>query len=189
MRATPCTSVCATGGCEVFAVNPNAEEVEGDRCYHDLRLIPDGVDAVVIGTRSEIADPTMRECETRSSTGGCTAAPAREASRRRRPSTGARGESPSSTAAARACSVPPLTSAQGDADRLHAQRQRPEGGSNGRSPGLGTGSGAAHRPRARASRRPPSRSRKDCRPCPRRGAGGRSSRRDRGRRPCPATGT
>jgi predicted CoA-binding protein len=47
---------------EVFAVNPNAGEVEGDRCYPDLRSIPGGVDAVVIGTRPEIADDTMREC-------------------------------------------------------------------------------------------------------------------------------
>jgi predicted CoA-binding protein len=49
-------------GYEVFAVNPNAEQVEGDRCYHDLRSIPDGVDAVVISTRPEIAEETMREC-------------------------------------------------------------------------------------------------------------------------------
>jgi predicted CoA-binding protein len=49
-------------GYEVFAVNPNADEVEGDRTYHDLRAIPGGVDAVVIGTRPEIADETMREC-------------------------------------------------------------------------------------------------------------------------------
>ena len=49
-------------GYEVFAVNPNAEQVEGDRCYHDLRSIPDGVDAVVIATRPEIAEETMREC-------------------------------------------------------------------------------------------------------------------------------
>ena len=49
-------------GYEVFAVNPNAEVVEGDRCYHDLRSIPDGVDAVVIATRPEIAETTMCEC-------------------------------------------------------------------------------------------------------------------------------
>jgi len=49
-------------GYQVFAVNPNAEEVEGDSCYHDLTSIPDGVDAVVIGTRPEHADDTMREC-------------------------------------------------------------------------------------------------------------------------------
>jgi predicted CoA-binding protein len=49
-------------GYEVFAVNPNADAVEGDRAYHDLHSIPDGVDAVVIGTRPEIADETMLEC-------------------------------------------------------------------------------------------------------------------------------
>ena len=49
-------------GYYVFAVNPNAQEVEGDRCYQDLKSIPGGVDAVVIGTRPEIADDTMREC-------------------------------------------------------------------------------------------------------------------------------
>ena len=49
-------------GYEVFAVNPNADEVEGDPSYHDLRSIPDGVDAVVIATRPEIAEETMREC-------------------------------------------------------------------------------------------------------------------------------
>ena len=38
-------------GYEVFAVNPNADEVEGDPCYHDLRDIPGGVDAVVIATK------------------------------------------------------------------------------------------------------------------------------------------
>jgi predicted CoA-binding protein len=49
-------------GYEVFAVNPNADEVEGDHCYHDLGAIPGGVDAVVIATRPETADATMREC-------------------------------------------------------------------------------------------------------------------------------
>ncbi len=49
-------------GYEVFAVNPNAEQVEGDACYHDLQSIPGGVDAVMIGTRPEMAEETMREC-------------------------------------------------------------------------------------------------------------------------------
>ena len=49
-------------GYQVFAVNPNADEVEGDPAYHDLRSIPGGIDAVVIGTRAETADKTMREC-------------------------------------------------------------------------------------------------------------------------------
>jgi predicted CoA-binding protein len=50
-------------GYDVFAVNPNAEQVEGDPCYPDLRSIPDGVEAVVIGTRPERAQDTIRECE------------------------------------------------------------------------------------------------------------------------------
>jgi predicted CoA-binding protein len=49
-------------GYEVFAVNPNTREVEGDPCYRDLRSIPGGVDAVVIATRPEVAEATMREC-------------------------------------------------------------------------------------------------------------------------------
>ena len=49
-------------GYQVFAVNPNTHEVEGDRCYQDLRSIPGGVQAVVIATRPEIAEDTMHEC-------------------------------------------------------------------------------------------------------------------------------
>lgn len=49
-------------GYEVFAVNPNADEVEGDRSYDSLRSIPGGVDAVVIATRPEFAEETVREC-------------------------------------------------------------------------------------------------------------------------------
>ncbi|MEZ5095798.1 MAG: CoA-binding protein [Nocardioides sp.] len=49
-------------GYEVFAVNPNAPEVEGDRAYPSLGEIPGGVDAVVIGTRPERALDTMHEC-------------------------------------------------------------------------------------------------------------------------------
>ncbi|HEU0035359.1 MAG TPA: CoA-binding protein [Kofleriaceae bacterium] len=49
-------------GYAVYAVNPNAESVEGDRAYPDLRSIPGGVDAVVIATRPAHAIETMREC-------------------------------------------------------------------------------------------------------------------------------
>ena len=49
-------------GYEAFAVNPNAEEVEGDTSYPDLASIPGGVEAVVIATRPELAGQTMREC-------------------------------------------------------------------------------------------------------------------------------
>ncbi len=47
---------------QVFAVNPNADEVEGDPSYHDLKSIPGGVDAVVIGTHPDAAESVVREC-------------------------------------------------------------------------------------------------------------------------------
>jgi predicted CoA-binding protein len=49
-------------GYDVFAVNPNAETVEGVRAYPDLRSIPGGVDGVVIGTAPERAESIVREC-------------------------------------------------------------------------------------------------------------------------------
>jgi predicted CoA-binding protein len=49
-------------GYEVFPVTPNADQVEGDTCFHDLKSIPGGVDAVVIGTAPDKAEGTMRQC-------------------------------------------------------------------------------------------------------------------------------
>jgi uncharacterized protein len=49
-------------GYQVFAVNPNTTQVEGDPSYPDLASIPGGVQAVVIATRPEFAEQTMREC-------------------------------------------------------------------------------------------------------------------------------
>lgn len=48
-------------GYQVFAVNPNAETVEGDACYPDLRSIPGGVETVVIATAPQHAMATMQE--------------------------------------------------------------------------------------------------------------------------------
>jgi predicted CoA-binding protein len=49
-------------GYQAFAVNPRADTVEGDRCYHDLRSIPGGVEAVVIATPPEASESVAREC-------------------------------------------------------------------------------------------------------------------------------
>jgi predicted CoA-binding protein len=49
-------------GYAVFAVNPNADTVEGDPSYPNLRSIPGGVEAVVIGTRPEHAMTTVQDC-------------------------------------------------------------------------------------------------------------------------------
>ena len=50
-------------GYEVFAVNPNADQVEGVHSYHDLKSIPGGVEAVVIATAPQNAEGTMRACD------------------------------------------------------------------------------------------------------------------------------
>ena len=49
-------------GYDVFAVNPNADSIDGAPSYPNLTSIPGGVDAVVIGTRPDRAQATMREC-------------------------------------------------------------------------------------------------------------------------------
>lgn len=49
-------------GRQVFAVNPNADTVEGDKCYHSVKDIPGGVDGVVIVTRPEITEKVVHDC-------------------------------------------------------------------------------------------------------------------------------
>jgi predicted CoA-binding protein len=51
-----------SAGYEVSPVNPNADEVEGDRCYPDLKSIPGGVEAVVVGTAPDVSAGVVREC-------------------------------------------------------------------------------------------------------------------------------
>lgn len=52
-------------GYEVFAVNPSADEVEGDRCYHDLATIPGAIDAAVVATPPAVSESVSRECAER----------------------------------------------------------------------------------------------------------------------------
>src|SRR4026207_1048380 len=49
-------------GHDMFAVNPNMQNYEGDRCYPNLQSIPGGVDGVVIITRPEITEQIVRDC-------------------------------------------------------------------------------------------------------------------------------
>lgn len=49
-------------GHTVFAVNPNAAEVEGDRCYPDVRSLPERVDGVVVVTTPEVSEGVVRAC-------------------------------------------------------------------------------------------------------------------------------
>ncbi len=49
-------------GYQVFAVNPNADYVEGDVSYHSIAEIPGGVDGVVVGTSPAHARAVAQEC-------------------------------------------------------------------------------------------------------------------------------
>jgi len=49
-------------GHEVFAVNPNASQVEGVPSYSDLRSIGQAVGAVVVATHPRVALQVVREC-------------------------------------------------------------------------------------------------------------------------------
>jgi uncharacterized protein len=49
-------------GYQVFALNPNAEEAEGDKCYPNLAAIPDGVDGLVIAAPPQAAVGLACEC-------------------------------------------------------------------------------------------------------------------------------
>jgi predicted CoA-binding protein len=49
-------------GHEVFAVNPNADTVEGDRCYPTVTAIPGGVEGVVIVTPPDSTAAVATDC-------------------------------------------------------------------------------------------------------------------------------
>jgi predicted CoA-binding protein len=50
-------------GHETYAINPNADEVEGERCYPSLADLPAPVDAVVIATHPDHSIDVARQCE------------------------------------------------------------------------------------------------------------------------------
>jgi predicted CoA-binding protein len=49
---------------EVFPVNPNAEEAEGEQCFSSVTAIPDGVDGVVIVTPPNATLDVAGDCAT-----------------------------------------------------------------------------------------------------------------------------
>ncbi len=49
-------------GYEVFAVNPNADEIEGERCYRSVKDIPGKVDGVIAITRPEDTEKLVHDC-------------------------------------------------------------------------------------------------------------------------------
>ena len=52
-----------SAGYDVFAVNPNAAEVEGGNvCYRDLHSVPAPIDAVLVATHPAASHQVAREC-------------------------------------------------------------------------------------------------------------------------------
>jgi len=49
-------------GYRVFAVNPRADSVEGDPCFHDLRSLPEPADAAVLVAPAAAARALVEEC-------------------------------------------------------------------------------------------------------------------------------
>ena len=49
-------------GYQVYAVNPNADEVEGDRCYHTVKDIPEKIDGIVIATPESATEQVVHDC-------------------------------------------------------------------------------------------------------------------------------
>lgn len=49
-------------GYTVFAVNPNAETVEGDPCYPTMQAIPGGVDGAMIVTNPAVTEQVVQDC-------------------------------------------------------------------------------------------------------------------------------
>ena len=49
-------------GYEVFAINPNAQELEGDPCYPNLAAVPRPLDGVVIATHPTVTAQITRDC-------------------------------------------------------------------------------------------------------------------------------
>lgn len=48
-------------GYTVYPVNPNADEVEGERCYPDLASLPEPVEGLVLVTPPEVSAELVRQ--------------------------------------------------------------------------------------------------------------------------------
>lgn len=49
-------------GYSVFAVNPKADTIDGEKCYHDLKSIPIKPDAVFLSTHPNKSLDVVRQC-------------------------------------------------------------------------------------------------------------------------------
>ena len=52
-----------SAGYNVYPINPNADNIEGDKCYHDLKSVPEKIEAVMISTNPNTAVSVAKECK------------------------------------------------------------------------------------------------------------------------------
>lgn len=50
------------GGFTTFSVNPNADEIGGEKCYRNIKSIPEKIDAVFIANKPEHSLSIVKEC-------------------------------------------------------------------------------------------------------------------------------
>jgi len=52
-------------GYEVYPINPQADQVEGVRCYADVASLPQPVEGIVVATHPDVAPDVVRQCADR----------------------------------------------------------------------------------------------------------------------------
>ena len=130
VRPSGSTMTGGPRGYQVSAVSPNAEQVEGDLSYPNVKSVPGGVHVVVIGTRPALAGtpcgsaPSGRQAGVDASRLGMGSVSQAAAEY------GAHTGSPSSTAAAHGMLIHRRSRAQGDVSCFGPDRQSPQAGVN-----------------------------------------------------------
>lgn len=51
-----------SAGYEVYPINPNAENIEGEKCYPDLGALPSKPDAVLLASTPEVSEIVVGQC-------------------------------------------------------------------------------------------------------------------------------
>jgi len=50
-------------GYKVFPVNPNAKEIEGEKCYSSLSYLPEKPDVVIFVVQPRVTEEVVKECK------------------------------------------------------------------------------------------------------------------------------
>lgn len=50
-------------GIRIYPVNPFADELEGEKCYHDVKSLPAEVESLIIATKPGDTEDLVRQCK------------------------------------------------------------------------------------------------------------------------------